>query len=321
MPPNRHLQFSKMSCFEARSRAPYPDSGELFGDFRNAALALGANESISGESVAGRPLVRFDLGDPSKPVVLLTALMHGVEVIGSLALLEVLRRMRSHPLGERLLRAAHFVVMPIVNPDAFATNLERLGRGDRAWQRCNARGVDLNRNFPRVTDARLLHPFSGSRWRFSPHYSGPGALSEPESQAVHAVAKATRPHLSLAFHSFGNLLLYPWAHTAQQNPRAAEYRSLGSVLGRSLARFPYRVMQARQLYSVLGDMDDWLDTEFGTLAFTVEVSRPKFSCGNWGRVLNPFHWMNPEARQDVVDDLSPGILALMAAAVGVAASA
>jgi hypothetical protein len=33
-------------------------------------------------------------------------------------------------------------------------------------------------------------------------------------------------------------------------------------------------MQATEWYSTVGDMDDWLDAEYGTLAFTVEVSRP-----------------------------------------------
>ena len=293
----------------------YPTAASLLVRFRNAALQLGAEESVAGTSVEGRAIPRYDFGTLGKPVVLLSALMHGVEVIGGLALLEVLEVLSTRRSDfESLLESAHFVVLPVVNPDALERNLARMGAGQRAWQRCNARGVDLNRNFPRVTTETLYHPFSGSRFRWSPHYIGPGALSEPESRAVHDVAIATRPAVSLAFHSFGNLLLYPWAHTARHNPRAAEYRALGTAMCDALKRFPYRVGQARSLYSVIGDMDDWLDTTFGTLAFTVEVSRPEFSWSKLGRLLNPFHWMNPERTREVVRDLAPGILALLASA-------
>jgi carboxypeptidase T len=297
------------------SALPFATGEALASAFRDAALAAGGRQSIAGRSVDGRPLVRFDLGREGRPVVLLTALMHGVEVVGALALLDVLRRLGS-AAGERLLDAAHWVILPVVNPDALATNLSKVSHGRRAWQRCNARGVDLNRNFPRLTSERRYHPFSGSSLRVSPHYAGPAALSEPESQAVRDIAVEARPRLSLAFHSFGNLLLYPWAYTAAPNPRAAEYRSLGGVLERSLVRFPYRVQQARQFYSILGDMDDWLDAEFGTMAFTVEVSRPQFSLRRARRLLNPFCWMNPERSHEIVDDLSPGILALLSASLG-----
>ena len=282
---------------------------------RAATAPLGGVESCAGVSVEGRPIVRFDFGTRGKPVVFLTALMHGVEVIGGLALLDVLEKLGRSPRARSLLENAHWVVLPIVNPDALAANLARHARGERAWQRCNGSGVDLNRNFPRLSRRRVFNPLAGSRMRLSPYYAGPHALSEPESRAVHDVAVATRPFLSLAFHSFGNMLLSPWAHTHRANPRTRVYRDLGGALTRSLARFPYQLRQAQSLYSMLGEMDDWLDAEFGTLAFTVEVSRPEFSVRRPWKILNPFWWMNPEASRPVVDDLSPGILSLLGAAV------
>ncbi|MFZ5897069.1 MAG: M14 family metallopeptidase [Myxococcota bacterium] len=289
-------------------------------EFETVGSELSAQLASAGESVQGRAIPRLDFGTPGKPVVLLSALMHGIELIGSVALLDVLKRLASSrdPLAERLRAAAHFVVLPIVNPDAAAVNLRRTARGFRAWQRCNARGVDLNRNFPRLTQRPLLHPFSGSRFRFSPHYLGQHALSEPETRAVHDVALELRPALSLAFHSFGNLLLYPWAYTNHQNPRVREYLELGRAFARALPHTPYVVKQARQFYSVLGDMDDWLDAECGTLAFTIEVSKPMFSFAALSRLANPFCWMNPERANEVVENLTPAVLALLAAKLGVA---
>jgi len=270
-----------------------------------------------GSSVEGRPLVRFDIGSEGQPAVLLTALMHGNEVIGSLALLDVLRRLgTSDPHMQRLRAAAHFIFMPVVNPDALQANLAKIAKSENAWQRCNAHGVDLNRNFPRLTTRRLHHPFSGSRFRASPYYSGPHAFSEPETRAVRSAAIAARPRLSIAFHSFGNLLLYPWAYTERENPRRSEYEALAAAMNQALGRNPYRLKQARQLYSVLGDMDDWLDAELGALAFTVEVSRPEFTLRELRHLLRPFCWMNPRHVADVVKNVSPGILALLASHLG-----
>jgi hypothetical protein len=297
--------------------AAYPTAEGLYASYREAVAAADGTETTVGVSVEGRPLLRFDVGTPGAPVVLLSALMHGNEVIGSLALLDVMRRL-AHPgvHMERLRKEAHFVVLPVVNPDAFFANIGNLAKGERAWQRCNAHGVDLNRNFPRMTTRRLHHPFSGSKFRASPYYAGPHALSEPESRAVRSIAVETHPGLSIAFHSFGNLLLYPWAYTKRDNPRGPQYTELGRAMNQALVRFPYRVHQARQLYSVLGDMDDWLDAELGAFAFTLEVSRPRFALRDLGHLLSPFGWMNPRQVPEVVADVAPGVLALVASHLG-----
>ena len=269
----------------------------------------------------GRPLWRFELGSPGRPVVLLTALMHGIEVIGALALLDVIERLAGEdPMARALRSETHIVILPVVNPDAHFANMSKIAAGKRAWQRCNANGADLNRNFPRLTSAPMRHPFSGSRFRASPHYLGPHALSEPESRAIHAVAVAIEPRLSLAFHSFGQLLLYPWAYTAQPNERAPEYQLLADAMAGALGPLPYRARQARHLYPVLGDMDDWLDAKLGALALTVEVSRPDLRLGHGRHLLNPFCWMNPEGVRETVDNLTPGILALISRAAGVETS-
>jgi predicted deacylase len=291
------------------SMGPYPTAPELVEAWTGVAEKAGAAGDVIGRSCEGRDLLRIDLGTRGAPVVLLSGLMHGIEVIGSLALLELVRWLGSSDERARALRErAHFVVLPIVNPDSLFANMSRLARGERAYRRCNARGVDLNRNFPHQTTRRLLHPFSGSRYRLSAHYRGPHPLSEPESRAVRDVAVTLRPSLSLAFHSFGNMLLYPWAYTKEENPRASRYRELGEALR---ALVPYRVQQARQLYAVLGDMDDWLDAELGTLAMTVEVGHFDVRLRELRRLFNPFAWMNPRDIRQTTGQLLPGIAALL----------
>jgi predicted deacylase len=293
----------------SRLYGDYPTLGELEERWRGLVARLGGRESVAGQSVEGRPLWCFDIGAAEAPPILLTALIHGSELIGSLSLfdaLQTLGRMRGPVLDE-----ARLVVMPIVNPDALAANMDRLARGRIAFQRRNARGVDLNRNFPTVGRARSWHPFAGSSFRWSPYHRGPAPLSEPESSAVADLATRLRPRLALGFHSFGNLVLYPWAHSRAPNPRLPTYRRLGHAFVRAATSIPYRIRQAIDLYPTIGDLDDWLDDRFGTLALTVEVGALDRRLLDPRRFFNPFCWMNPLAIGPTVANSSPGVLGLM----------
>lgn len=291
---------------------PYPQALALERDWRALVADAGGQETVVGRSVEGRPLWRFDLGrkDADAPAIFLTALIHGVEVIGSLALLDAVRTLVAGSAG--LLDRYRVVSMPIANPDAFAYNMDRLDRGYGAGRRKNARGVDLNRNFPSVgTPDNTRHPFSGSRFRFSPHYRGTHPLSEPESRAIAAVANAAQPKVALGFHSFGNMLLYPWGHTRRPNPRAPGYEGLVRAFSDALVRTPYRCGQAINFYPTVGDLDDWLDHRFGTLAMTVEVGTLDRRLYHPRRLFNAFCWMNPTDVEGTVRNVTPGILGLL----------
>jgi hypothetical protein len=74
-------------------------------------------------------------------------------------------------------------------------------------------------------------------------------------------------------------------------------------------------MQARELYAISGDLDDWLDAELGTYAFTVEVSRPSLALLRPSRLTNPFCWMNPSEVRPTVKNTTPGVSALVTSAL------
>ena len=139
-------------------------------------------------------------------------------------------------------------------------------------------------------------------------------MSEPEARAIRDVAIETSPCLSIGFHSFGDLLLYPWAHSHTPNPRLPRYARLAQVFLRQLPNAAYRFRQAIDWYPIVGDLDDWLDAHFGTVAFTVEVSHLDRRLFH-PRALNPFWWMNPVDAGSVVSNVTPGVVGLIAAGV------
>ena len=295
-------------------------AAEIYGDYaepaeyetrwRDLVSRLGGREQVAGTSVEGRPLWRFDLGNQSAsaPVVLLTALMHGVELIGSVALFDIVKRLGESPdgIGER----ARMVVMPVLNPDALAANMARLQRRRLAFQRKNAAGVDLNRNFDVAFG--MGAPLGGCD---AENYPGAGAFSEPETQALRRVVNEAPPALSLGFHSFGNSLLWPFAHSRMPSPRDGWYRRLADVFAHGLPITPYRCRQSFELYPTVGDLDDWLDTTYGTAALTVEASALDDRLFDPRRLFNPFCWMNPTRIAETVANLSPAVIGLMAAAI------
>ncbi|MGZ3452068.1 MAG: M14 family metallopeptidase [Polyangiales bacterium] len=282
---------------------PYLDPVEFAARWGVLARRHQAHTEVAGVSVEGRPILRHDFGSEG-PVVLLTALLHGIEVVGSHALLGALERLLARGLPK-----VRLVVLPVCNPDAYVFNMARVSRGEIAWRRGNARGVDLNRNFPQIGSGRSWHPFSGSTRSWSPHYVGPAPLSEPESRTIVEVARAVKPRLALGFHSFGQLMLYPWAHTRAPHPQRATYVAHAHAFT-DVMRTPYRVGQATSLYPTIGDLDDYLDAELGTLAFTVEVGMLDRRLLHPRRAINPFAWMNPSSESSIertCDDLARGM--------------
>lgn len=126
-----------------------------------------------GRSVRGRPIDALHIGTGARADLLVVGSVHGNEPAG-IAIARVLRR----TLARGPLEAW---IVDDLNPD-----------GRRADTRVNAHGVDLNRNFP-YRWTHLGAPGTGE-------WSGPGALSEPESRAAARLIRRVRPRISIWFH-------------------------------------------------------------------------------------------------------------------------
>ena len=75
-------------------------------------------------------------------------------------------------------------------------------------------GVDLNRNYD---FAHSANPFGSSTDPCDWNYRGKAPFSEPEIRQVKNFLEKTQEGLSvkvsLNFHSYGNMLIYPFSHT------------------------------------------------------------------------------------------------------------
>jgi protein MpaA len=149
----------------------------VFGLLASPLVASGRQVMI-GRSVRGRAIAAEVLGPDSAPrKILVVGCIHGNECAG-VAILSALARQRV-PSGVQLW------LVPEINPD-----------GTAAHTRQNARGVDLNRNFP-------------FRWRpiASPsYYAGPRPLSEPETRAAVALISAIHPVVTIWYHQHEDLV-------------------------------------------------------------------------------------------------------------------
>jgi protein MpaA len=193
------------------------------------ALAVAAT-ILAGHSVDGAPINAVRAGDPSaERVVLVVGDVHGNERAGR----AVVNRLRhtAPPRGVQVWTVAS------ANPD-----------GERRNTRHNARGVDLNRNFP-------------ERWRPGTpgdvFYPGPRPASEPETKAIRRLVTRLTPDVTIYYHQHMNLVVLP-------------RRGGDRHLARAYARRTH--MRAADLPDYRGTATGWQNATFpGTTAFVVEL--------------------------------------------------
>ncbi|MEZ4648488.1 MAG: M14 family metallopeptidase [Candidatus Eisenbacteria bacterium] len=227
----------------------------------------------------------------SGPHLFLLSLIHPMEWIGREIHLALLRDLLD---GEIDVPAGTVVTSLLdANPDGTARVEAALRSGQAAWTRGNARGVDLNRNFPRAFRTRPRWIDFWPMWR-----PGPGPASEPETRAV-LKAAGEHPTLVLSLHSFGRWIFYPPAHARTIDEVAESHQRIAS---RALAEasadgYRHRTLgrYARWFRAYGTEIDAFLPSHASprSHAFLVELSWGGF--GRWGlrRLLDPFFTFNP----------------------------
>ncbi len=166
-----------------------------------------------GMSVQFRPLRGIRITGPgeTKVGVMFHGAEHGNEAAGASIMLYIAQHLLENygtdPEVTALVDGVDWYILPIMNPDGYV-----------AYDRWNANGVDLNRNWD--------GPGAGED-----PWGGPYPFSEPETQAMRDFFldnEHVRLHLDL--HGYVPWIMWPWAHTPSETPEHDMYYAVGAEM-------------------------------------------------------------------------------------------
>jgi len=243
-----------------------------------------------GTSYEGRELWAIKISDnvavdEGEPEVLFTAGQHAREHISiemALYLIDELTgKYATDPRIKGIVDSREIWIVPSVNPDG--SEYDIAAGSYLSWRKnrqpnpgTDSVGTDLNRNW-------------GFRWGCCggssaiasiDTYRGPSAFSAPETAALRdfvlsrVVDGAQQIRTSIDFHSFSELILWPFGHTRADVTKGMtrDQHDTFVALGTSMARTNrYTPEQSSDLYATDGAIDDWLWGANGVFAFTFEM--------------------------------------------------
>lgn len=217
-----------------------------------------------GTSVEGRPIEAIQIGRGELGIVL-DGGMHAREWLSVSTPLCIAERLATDPRAQPILEHVRFSIVPLVNPDGY----HRTWTTDRHWRK-NARGVDLNRNFPIGWGGA-----GSSDDPESPNYRGEHPFSEPETQALRTLFDRGLYAAHIDFHSFSQVIVYPWSHRRDDPPDRDAFAAIADRMQRAIAEAHgkrYKVRPGSELsVGAGGTVADWSYAEHGALAFLVEL--------------------------------------------------
>ncbi|RCK79078.1 MAG: Carboxypeptidase T [Candidatus Ozemobacter sibiricus] len=209
--------------------------------------------------------------DEKEPAVLIMGAHHAREWISTEVPMATAKALlEGYGQDERLTRLVNereIWFVPMVNPDGmtYSQTVNRYWRKNRRKNADGSFGVDPNRNY-------------GYKWGVagastSPSadtYQGPSPFSELETQAIRDLAAREKFSADISFHSYSELILYPWSWT---NKEKCEHDAIFAKFGKEMAAFNrYTSQQSSDLYPSGGDTDDYLYATHKSLSFTFELA-------------------------------------------------
>ena len=169
--------------------------------------------------------------------------------------------------------------VPMVNPDG----LEVVYSGLDSFWRKNTRDNNSDQSYAAIDDG--VDPNRNYDWHWgesgvefdstSDVFPGTGPFTEYENIAVRDLATELNPIASLSFHTYGEMILFPFGYDYVYTPDHGRLSQIASSMSAVMDKYSssekYDPYMSVFLYPAAGDSDDWLYGELGTLAFTVEA--------------------------------------------------
>nr|XP_045612408.1 carboxypeptidase B-like [Procambarus clarkii] len=286
-----------------RTRAEHPMDWDVYHDLKDIDEFLRWLKRVGGDMVQvvsvatteeGRQVLVVMLTDPSSPLpkkkVWLEAGIHAREWISPAVATYILNLFATDKSWRDLLQVTEWYVVPVANPDGyqytFTTDRARLWRKNRANNHSGCIGVDLNRNW------NTHWGVGASANPCSETYKGLFPFSEPETQGLQAMMKATDIDLFISLHSYGQSVLYPYGWTKNSPANVNQLQHLATmfvnaVRATSHEQINYNMGGAAQLYGLAsGATDDWAYEALNvSLSYTIELP----DRGRYGFMLSEKH--------------------------------
>ncbi|HAZ12233.1 MAG: hypothetical protein A2X86_03260 [Bdellovibrionales bacterium GWA2_49_15] len=227
-----------------------------------------------GKTVEGRDIWAIKISDnasvnePEESKIFFNGMHHAREVMTPEIMIDVIQKLTLGYGSDNTITAwvenNEIWVVPMVNPDGN----NRVWTSNAMWRKnvAYSQGVDVNRNYPYKWGS--CNGSSGSTW--SDTYRGPSAGSELETKAIMGLVSRTRPVFSISYHSYSELVIYPYGCDGVRSETRAVVEPIGTEIGRLLGYSPGTAWEL--LYSVDGGDIDWLYGEFQVLPYVIEVN-------------------------------------------------
>ena len=254
-------------------------------------LAMNHSDIMSltsvGKTYEGRDLWMVKLSDnvtqnEDEPGVLFMGAHHGNEKPSYEVCLYFIQHMVEHyenssrPEVRAALDSTQIYVIPMVNPDGVEAGTRKNLAPNYGFfglrKEMTSQGVDLNRNYGyRWFRYYLLYPLymrSTSLYDSSNVYRGQRPFSENETQAIKEFMQNHSITIALSYHTYGNLILYPWGYTIVPPKDKPVFVSISENIS---TINNYIFGQSIDLYPTIGDTCDWMYGTYGVYAFTIEL--------------------------------------------------
>ncbi|MCP4249470.1 MAG: hypothetical protein GY778_20705 [bacterium] len=302
-----------------REVAAYVDPAELetflFGEAADHPTITSL--SVIGQTHENRDIFAIEISNnpgvpEDKPAFLLNGMHHAREVVTPHVVMDAITYLTdgyaaADPQIVALVDSYKIICVPMVNPDGS----NRVHTVDN-WHRKNMgpfciggdQGVDLNRNYPYHWGSGSINCERGSGSsgsECSSTYRGPIAGSEPETQAMIALAESRRPVIAVSYHSSGRFIDYPYAcNDGNPDMSMPEHAVIDEIMhGTANAIFGhdgvlYDVYSPIAIGPVNGDDTSWYYAHLGAYPLIIEVAttfQPAFATGMQSVARNRPGWL------------------------------
>ncbi len=252
-----------------------------------------------GETVEGREIYAIkisdnpDLREPEESTILFNSMHHAREIMTpevSMDIIEYLVTNYSNPQVKHWVDSNEIWVVPMLNMDGN----NKVWTSNSMWRKNtrNGHGVDLNRNYPHLWGK--CNGSSGST--YSETYRGPSPASEPETQALMGLVQKIRPVFDISYHSYSELVLYPYGCKGMKTQTWKVVEGVGKELGSLLNYQPGTPWEI--LYSADGGDIDWMYQAYQVIPYVLELNsrsqgfHPPYSARNETVLKNRKGWMH-----------------------------